>query len=246
MPGETEVDEAAFNIVPPADCPPVHELEWRGKVYCNDAGGYSIDLTADAVIMFDVYFASGGGGLLECTQIDLTKWTCLYEPPDPPEPEATVQICPEGMPCKTYHFPLPAEPCGTTGKPTLELDSYGCDPATGKFFCILDVALPGVVSSDYWVKTNISMLGCTVISTPPDRIYCSSGWNPGITKIYFAETNPSIDYSAEWLIAPEACPTEPPPPPPPQCSDFTTQPTCDAQWMHGCKWMSTYCGGTYH
>lgn len=219
------------------ECPVTVEPAWKGSVVCSDTGGYSILLTTDTFFSDGVSFASGGGGLFECTRTDLTHWVCTYNPPDPPEPEATVQICPN-LPdttpgsCTTYHFPFPEEPCTPGGLYKVSLTSYGCDPARGNFFCILEVSIDGVTPDEYRVHTNLSDLTCTLISSPPDRIYCASGWNPAINTVGFTETEPAVDVSVNWSISPEACPTEPPPVTD-RCAVFANPTICS---QNNCFW----------
>lgn len=351
LPSYPDLITTGYNVYGPEDCPGVADL-WLGVVACAEGGGYNILLSTPTIYTDGVSFASGGGGLYPCTQTDLNHWVCTYTPPDPPEPDVTVQICPNlpgGTPgtCTTFHYPFPSEPCasggpwriaamgcldaaniyfnvdtylewlipgagftysasdtvnsfactvdpvvvgrlncsgarpaapgtlqlcvqkdgdplptcnyyadfptwvaaippcGPTGLSKVALNSYGCDPATSNFFCILEVAIDGVTFDEYRVSTNISPLTCVLLDTPPDRIYCYSGFDPTIFRIDFYDTDPLVSFPVSWTISPEACPTLPPPALR-QCTDFTTETTCNAQYLHGCKWGISTCTGTYH
>lgn len=178
------------------------------------------------------------------------KLYCVGNRPDVPGP---MQVCIQqdgalAPTCNTfsdYGTWVAAVPACSEELSKVSLTSYGCDPSTGRFFCIIEAAVTGVSFDEYRVSTNISELTCTLLASPPDRIYCYSGWHPDIVSVRFAETDPSADVSVNWSISPEACPTLPPPALR-QCTDFTTIDTCNAQYTHGCKWAGTYCSGTYH
>ena len=332
-------------IAPPDDCAPTSTVNWGGKVLCSDTGGYIIRLYTDGSFPYGVSFASGGGGLFPCVETGPGAWDCEYLPPDPPEPDVTIQICPnlsDGTPgsCTTYHYPFPVDPCGTPeggdwsiietgcldetqiyfivdtglawlvpgaswtrtaldgessyvcnvdpvvpGRVRCEgnrpaapgsllvqiqqdgaplptsvffddwparvaaipdcilmggeaiLTSYGCDPATGRFFCILNVNIPGVEFVEYQVHTNVSGSTCSLIDTLPDRIYCYTGWDPAIDYISFSEIDPIADFSTGWAVAPEPCPTSPPPTDPCRIYDGNSA-ACKDHYYVPCYWRT--------
>lgn len=172
------------------------------------------------------------------------KLYCVGNRPDVPGP---LQVCiqQDGAPvptCNTFSdygtwvAAVPA--CGPAGLSKVALNSYGCDPATSNFFCILEVAIDGVTFDEYRVSTNISPLTCVLLDTPPDRIYCYSGFDPAIFRLDFYDTNPLVSFPVSWTIAPEACPTPIPVDP---CNQYTNYETCEKQHPNQCHWTGSLC-----